>query len=86
MNVFTTARTPTFPSAILQIPMPLGVQLPIYGDSFTGNDLNPIFILDFVWPEGDFGTAYGLVFWGAICEPGTAYLVGDYDWVSFGYY
>ncbi|MBN2055178.1 hypothetical protein JW905_09665 [bacterium] len=41
--------------------------------------------LQFQWPEGDYGSLTGLLFWGAFIEPGTANLVGEYDWVTFGF-
>jgi Peptidase family C25/Propeptide_C25/Peptidase family C25, C terminal ig-like domain len=44
-----------------------------------------ITIMEFVWPDGNFGTATGLRFWGAFLDPSTSTLVGDYDMVEFGY-
>jgi len=44
------------------------------------------FIMDFTWPDGDFGHVDGLVFWSAITEPTTFNIIGDYDHVEFGYY
>ncbi len=52
-------------------------------DGFNPVDIT---ILDFTWPEGDFGSADDLVFWGAILKPGTSLIIGDIDSVVFGYY
>lgn len=43
------------------------------------------FIMDFIWPSGDFGQADGIHFWGALCDAGTTRLLGDCDRVTFGY-
>jgi len=45
-----------------------------------------IIILDFVWPEGDHGTADNLYFWSAITEAETFNIIGEIDIVEFGYY
>ncbi|MBN1550784.1 hypothetical protein JW979_04930 [bacterium] len=42
-------------------------------------------IMDFNWPEGNFGTVSGLYFWGAFLDPNTSQIVGSYDFVEFGY-
>ncbi|MBN1354860.1 S8 family serine peptidase [bacterium] len=48
-----------------------------------GSTLNNIF--NFTWPQGNFGSAQDLIFWGAILdESGTLY--GQYDFAMFGYY
>ncbi|HPQ39833.1 MAG TPA: hypothetical protein PLV45_05610 [bacterium] len=41
-------------------------------------------IFDFSWPSG-VGEAHDLRFWSALLEPGTANLVGPWDYVTFGY-
>ncbi len=51
-----------------------------------GSEMNPIFILDFHWPEGDFGSMEGLIFWGGLLNPDTHDLIGYIDFVTFGYY
>jgi hypothetical protein len=57
---------------------------------FQTISLNPdrsiiVFILDFKWPSGDFGSADGLMFWGALLDPQNGALIGNYDHVEFGY-
>ncbi len=41
-------------------------------------------IFDFVWPEGDVGSATDLRFWGAVLTS-DGQLYGQYDFVTFGY-
>lgn len=41
-------------------------------------------LLDFTWPEGDLGSAYGLRFWGAFLDE-SFNLAGNYGMVEFGY-
>lgn len=41
-------------------------------------------IFDFTWPS-NVGEAHDLRFWSALLEPGTANLVGPWDYVTFGY-
>lgn len=43
------------------------------------------FVLDFVWPSGDLGQGDGIRFWGAMCDAGTADLIGEIDFVTFGW-
>jgi len=43
-------------------------------------------ILRLLWPEGDFGAVHGLYFWGALLYPGTLTIIGDLDYVVFGYF
>ncbi len=50
-----------------------------------GETMNPIFILTFQWPEGDFGVADNLMFWGAILDPDSAGVIGDIDSIEFGF-
>jgi hypothetical protein len=44
------------------------------------------FLLDFTWPEGEFGYAAGLYFYAAITKPDTFDVIGEMDQVVFGYY
>lgn len=53
------------------------VDLPAY-DSTTET------VLSFTWPAGA-GSANDIMFWGGMLEPGTVNLVGDIDYVSFGW-
>ncbi len=46
---------------------------------------NYFFILDFIWPSGDLGQGDGARFWGAMCDAGTADLLGEVDFVTFGW-
>ncbi len=80
----------------------LWVLLDVYGDYFfwPGWSRDPQFtsvplsdehptstlILSFLWPIGDFGSAYGLKFWGAILDPVSQTLIGNFDSVEFGYW
>ncbi|MBN1551779.1 hypothetical protein JW979_09935, partial [bacterium] len=41
-------------------------------------------IFDFEWPYVE-STAQGIIFWGAMLEPSSAVLFGDYDYEVFGY-
>jgi|GEM_PF-402523 len=41
-------------------------------------------LMSFIWPDGA-GSASGLIFWGALLDPGTSTLVGNVDNVSWGY-
>ncbi len=54
----------------------------------TLNPTRPVvsFILDFIWPENINGSADGLAFWGAVTDPQTSDLIGDFDRVEFEYY
>jgi len=79
----------------------LYVILDVFGDYWFYPGWNPVpmcrrinlenghtayhFILDFIWPEGDFGHADGIYFWSAITTPGTFKPIGDLDCVVFGY-
>ncbi len=49
------------------------------------NGTDTLTILEFTWPEGDFGSAENLFFYGACLDPGTAEIIGNYDFVEFGY-
>lgn len=51
----------------------------------TPNETTPVFVLDFIWPEGDYGSMDGLFFHGALMQPGTFHLIGTLDSVSFGF-
>ncbi len=42
-------------------------------------------ILSFTWPEGNMGQISGLHFWAAFLDPSTNTLVGELDFVEFGY-
>ncbi len=42
-------------------------------------------VLTFLWPAGNFGSAFGLNFWGVIFRPETTQIIGTYDRVTFGY-
>ena len=42
-------------------------------------------ILDFTWPQGNFGTDDDFCFWAAFLLPETTSLYGDVDQVKFGY-
>ncbi len=57
-------------------------------ESLNLNENHPVvsFILDFTWPSNIQGSADGLCFWGAILDPATSDLIGDFDRVEFGYY
>ncbi|MBN1295379.1 hypothetical protein JXA80_01275 [bacterium] len=46
--------------------------------------ITPVSLFDFNWPAVT-GSASGLFFWAGALAPGTAELVGDIDWVAFGY-
>jgi hypothetical protein len=43
-------------------------------------------ILQFTWPQGDFGTVNGLRFWGTLMQPGTTRSVAPLAMTEFGYY
>ncbi len=65
---------------------------PAWQETVTWLDLNelPVMtikmnILDFTWPEGDFGTVTDLRFWGALLDSSGA-LFGNYDMITFGYH
>ncbi len=51
----------------------------------TANDPSYRFILDFTWPEGDYGSVDGLRFWGALIEPDAMQVMGRIGMVEFGY-
>ncbi|MBN1551619.1 right-handed parallel beta-helix repeat-containing protein, partial [bacterium] len=51
----------------------------------TSGSVHYYFILDFTWPDGEFGSIDGLNFWGAMFDPVDGELIGNYDKVTFGY-
>jgi len=55
-------------------------RIPLAPDRVT-----PVFILDFIWPDGDHGAADGLLFHGAMTRPGTYDFIGNVVSVSFGF-
>jgi len=80
----------------------LCIVLDVYGDYWFWPSWTPSFdkqrislapyeatvtlILSFLWPEGEFGSAENLRFWGAILRPNTLDVIGEIDSVVFGYY
>ena len=42
-------------------------------------------ILEFEWPEGEFGVYSGIRLWGAFLYPGAMTIAGQFDMVEFGY-
>ncbi len=47
--------------------------------------ITTIDVLTFDWPDGNFGSAENLLFWGAMLDASSA-LFGEYDVISFGYH
>ncbi len=41
--------------------------------------------LDFIWPDGDFGHFDGILFWGALTDPGNSYLLTAPERIEWGY-
>lgn len=53
--------------------------------TLSDQQANYLFILDFIWPSGDLGHGDGVRFWGAMCDAGTSDLLGEVDFVTFGW-
>ena len=45
-----------------------------------------VFLADFTWPEGSYNPTNDLYFVGAMTQPGTFDIIGNIDWIQWGYY